>query len=127
MGTIRLLLALSVVLNHSEPLPLTGNELVGGKVAVQCFFIISGFYMAMILNNGYTHLPNFYFNRFIRIFPTYWLVLALTLIGPHLIGRADRLQTIADASYFTFDTKVLMIFANLFIFGSDIMMFLFQS
>ena len=51
MGLIRALLAISVILAHSES--FLGLSLVGGKVAVQAFFIISGFYMALILNEKY--------------------------------------------------------------------------
>jgi len=48
MGFIRIILAIAVVIVHTEP--IFGFELVRGRVAVQSFFIISGFYMAMILN-----------------------------------------------------------------------------
>lgn len=50
MGLARLLLALSVVLAH---LPVLLGPLVNGHVAVQGFFIISGFYMALILDSKY--------------------------------------------------------------------------
>ena len=44
MGTIRLLLALAVVLSHSY-----GYLLVGGRLAVQMFYIISGYLISYIL------------------------------------------------------------------------------
>ena len=49
MGIIRLILAIAVVIVHTEE-PIFGFEFVRGLVAVQAFYIISGFYMAMILN-----------------------------------------------------------------------------
>ena len=51
MGTIRLLLALFVVVTHTES--FFGFNFTGGQVAVEIFFIISGFYMTMILNEKY--------------------------------------------------------------------------
>ena len=53
MGTIRFLLAVSVVVFHAKR-PLLGLTLVEGTVAVQLFFIISGFYMALVLTEKYT-------------------------------------------------------------------------
>ena len=51
MGLIRTLLAISVVLAHSSP--IFGIKLVGGQVAVQAFYMISGFYMTLVLNEKY--------------------------------------------------------------------------
>src|SRR5207248_2285953 len=48
------------------------------------FFIISGFYMAFILNEKYVGKNNsfrlFITNRFLRIYPTYWLTLLITFL-----------------------------------------------
>lgn len=78
MGILRLLFALSVVVFHSnEP---NGNFLFNATAAVNSFFIISGFYMALILDGKYHSKLVFYTNRALRIFPLYWIVLALTLI-----------------------------------------------
>ena len=57
MGFIRLLLAVSVVSSHAGVHPFL--SLVGGTVAVKTFFIISGFYIAMIINN-YKDNTSFY-------------------------------------------------------------------
>ena len=80
MGLIRFLLAMSVVAAHSAP--ILGSTLVGGKIAVQSFFLISGFYISLILNEKYpAGLQGnllFYGNRFLRIYPIYWAVLLLT-------------------------------------------------
>lgn len=81
MGILRLLLALSVLLTH------TGNifnyNIANSNVAVFSFFVISGFYMSLILDTKYTGhnaIKTFWVNRFLRIFPVYWITLALTLI-----------------------------------------------
>ena len=80
MGLIRLLLALSVVIAHS------GNSfkiLSNGSDCVQLFFIISGFYMFLILDKKYYKLSNSYYyfitNRVLRIFPMYFGILFLAI------------------------------------------------
>jgi len=81
MGVFRLILAAAVVIAHSAPVPWL--PLVNGGLAVKLFFMVSGFYMALILSGKY-HCPKgiwlFYSNRFLRIFPIYWLVLVLELL-----------------------------------------------
>ena len=80
MGIIRLLLATSVVLFHSG-IP-SGYNIANSNVAVFSFFVISGFYMAFILDKKYKgpgSLLLFFSNRFLRIFPLYWTILLITL------------------------------------------------
>jgi peptidoglycan/LPS O-acetylase OafA/YrhL len=80
MGIIRLLLATSVVLFHSG-IP-SGYNIANSTVAVLSFFIISGFYMAFILDKKYKGPGSsllFISNRFLRIFPLYWTILLITL------------------------------------------------
>jgi peptidoglycan/LPS O-acetylase OafA/YrhL len=77
MGLVRFLLAAAVVFHHStSPWNL---PLVDGHQAVRLFYIISGFYMALILDQKYPCTRKgiwlFYSNRALRIFPIYWLVL----------------------------------------------------
>jgi peptidoglycan/LPS O-acetylase OafA/YrhL len=77
MGWMRFLLAAAVVFQHSTT---PGNiPLVDGHQAVRLFYIISGFYMALILVQKYPlnrqGLWIFYTNRAVRIFPVYWVVL----------------------------------------------------
>ena len=60
MGVLRYLLALSVLLVHDVD---GWFKLIDGAAAVQCFFLISGFYMALVLNERYADLGSFYFNR----------------------------------------------------------------
>lgn len=80
MGLLRLLFAIAVVIFHSHP--LFGYESIGGTLAVHSFFIISGFYMALILNEKYTGKHSyklFITNRFLRIYPLYWTILGITV------------------------------------------------
>ena len=76
MGLLRLLLAVSIILTHS--FPLFGYKELDGIRAVEGFFVISGFYMALILNEKYTGKNRSYFlylsNRLVRIYPVYWLI-----------------------------------------------------
>lgn len=79
MGLLRLLLALAVVQEHAGS--LFGYRILTGMIAVKVFFIISGFYIALILNEKYRKEKNWYWlfitNRFLRIYPLYWFVLAV--------------------------------------------------
>ena len=82
MGTLRFILALSVAYGHSGD--FLGFPLIPGDTAVQSFYAISGFYMALVLNEKYRPGSSTYFlfisNRFIRLFPVYATVLCLTLL-----------------------------------------------
>jgi peptidoglycan/LPS O-acetylase OafA/YrhL len=99
MGMLRFLLAAAVIAEHSTP--VFGLTLTGGHLAVRLFFIISGFYMALILSTKYTAAhPHRYWlfisNRFSRIYPAYYVVLFLSLAfyaaaSFHLHHPADRL------------------------------------
>lgn len=83
MGTLRLLLVLIVVIYHARrlvPLPtLPLLPIPDGHEALWIFFTMSGFYMALILNEKYPANQNrlFYLNRWLRIWPMYLGALAL--------------------------------------------------
>lgn len=77
MGTLRLFLALSVVVWH---LPHTSTKLVHGGMAVVLFYIISGFYMALVLSERYERARDFYLARALRIYPTYYAICAFILV-----------------------------------------------
>ncbi len=92
MGALRYLLAISVVVAHSGP--IFGLDLVGGRAAVEIFFMISGFYMALILkqkyDSGIRGYKLFLTNRILRIYPLYWVIIVLTLLaslGAYLFAR----------------------------------------
>jgi peptidoglycan/LPS O-acetylase OafA/YrhL len=80
MGMLRVLLAMTVLLGHTGG--FGGYMLTGGPVAVQAFYIISGFYMGLVLNERYDRPAlnrTFYLNRAIRIYSIYLFFLALYL------------------------------------------------
>lgn len=133
MGILRLLLAISVVICHSTP--IFGISIVGGQLAVQAFYIISGFYMTMILNEKYLKKEGSYklfiTNRFLRLYPIYWCVLILTVIwltGVYFLSPgADSGPVGAISSHFSgmgIGAVLLLIVSNLFLFGQDLVFFL---
>ncbi|RME56248.1 acyltransferase [Candidatus Parcubacteria bacterium] len=79
-GTYRYVLALLVVLAHTG-----GPELApwAGAYAVFAFYTLSGYLMTFILREVYgtdaAGIRRFAVNRFLRIFPLYWVVLVITL------------------------------------------------
>lgn len=80
MGIFRLFLALAVLNVHytfwnDQYFPFAFP-------AVCAFFIISGFYMSVVLHGKYGHnFPVFYLNRALRIYPICLAVLLLTVAG----------------------------------------------
>ena len=77
MGLVRVALALAVLLSH---LPLASYKFLSGGLAVQSFFIVSGFYMALVLGGKYKDVGLFYSNRLLRLFPTYFVTCALAAL-----------------------------------------------
>ncbi|MFB2919791.1 acyltransferase family protein [Aerosakkonema funiforme] len=130
MGFLRFILAVSVLIFHSHP--IAGIKLVGGQIAVQSFFIISGFYMALILTEKYVgkgYYKAFMKSRLVRLFPAYWaviLVIAMfSLLHSYLLGGGLFLQSwMANWQSVNIFSKIYLLFTNLFIFGQDIVMFL---
>ncbi len=130
MGLIRALLAIAVVVYHSYY--FFGEKLTGGTVAVQAFYIISGFYMALILNEKYKDQKGawklFITNRFLRLYPIYWVVLILA-IATSVVGYLVWDQPFYLYAWMTMPENthwtviVIMVFANLFMFGSDWLFF----
>ncbi|MFZ4115859.1 MAG: hypothetical protein ACOYK6_03935 [Chthoniobacterales bacterium] len=51
-----------------------------GNQAVQIFYAISGFYMALVLSSRYATLRDFYVSRVLRIYPLHGVVLLGTLL-----------------------------------------------
>jgi peptidoglycan/LPS O-acetylase OafA/YrhL len=85
MGMVRVALAMAVVLSH---LPLASYKFLSGGLAVQAFFIISGFYMALVLDGKYKDVGLFYSNRLLRLFPTYFVMVALTAIAVYAFNAS---------------------------------------
>lgn len=81
MGLVRFLLALSVVLDHVGG--VSGYVMIGGPAATECFFLLSGFCVALVLHERYEgpgQTKLFYRNRLLRLYGLYLPALALTLV-----------------------------------------------
>lgn len=129
MGLLRFYLALCVVAMHSTPiLPWTMHD---GMQAVQIFYLISGFYMAMVLSAArYSSVRRFYWSRFLRIFPVTWVVLAGVLASSCVAGLSTG-HWMALSPYvsnpFSVNGALGVIVAavsNVTLFGQDWVMFL---
>lgn len=120
MGLLRFLLALSVVLAHAPVRILfPGQPLVGGALAVQIFFMISGFYMALILDGKYSDNKLFWSNRALRLLPAYFLCLLLALLVDvtlehHIMHHVDDYGVL---------TTAWVALSSLLILGRDVALF----
>jgi peptidoglycan/LPS O-acetylase OafA/YrhL len=115
MGTLRTIFAIAVVLDHVWP---GGPVFVGGRNAVQLFYIISGFLISFILveRKSYPSVWSFYVNRYLRLYPIYLVVAAISLCtrGSDFFEVYKTAPPSADA---------LLIFSNAFLVGQDWIMF----
>src|SRR5437763_1126907 len=78
MGSLRTIFAIAVVFSHCWP---EGIVFVGGRNAVQLFYIISGFLISFVLveKKTYDRVRYFYLNRYLRLYPIYISTAAITL------------------------------------------------
>jgi peptidoglycan/LPS O-acetylase OafA/YrhL len=126
MGIFRLYLALCVAVSHAgEKFPLGPHR---GHEAVQIFFMISGFYMAMVYGK-YSSNKEFFFSRFIRIFVPYWTIclgiVVVSLAMGVTYGIWVALDTYMDAAKQNETAGVILVtLSNFTIFGQDLVMFL---
>ena len=87
LGTIRILLAICVFMGHMGLQQFAFMPIGSGlfaSYAVQAFFIVSGFYMSLVLSGKYqsSRLVDFYRTRFLKIMPLYYICLIL-MLGLH--------------------------------------------
>ncbi|MCM2681483.1 acyltransferase family protein [Echinimonas agarilytica] len=84
-GTYRTLLALMVVALH-----LGGFKVMGGY-AVFGFYMLSGYLMTLIMQESYGYsiqgVRKYAANRFLRIFPSYWFSVALSIALIAIVGN----------------------------------------
>lgn len=123
MGYLRTLLALSVVFAHSPW--NNGFVFVGGRNAVELFYIISGFLIthAIRTNDSYRNPLIFFANRALRIYPIYYAVAALTLLA--LAFGSPKFLTFWQS--LGSEARWVLGISNLLIFGQDWIMFLTQE
>ena len=121
MGTIRLLLAIAVVFSHSY-----GYLLVGGRLAVQLFYIISGYLISFILIElkSYHSIKKFYLNRFLRLFPAYYFISFLTLIFFVYLSFNNNVPFFDVFDKINIFGKIYLILSNFLIVGQDLAFFM---
>lgn len=89
MGIFRTLLAFLVVCAHLPVIDEKAaiNWLTGGAdMAVNAFFLLSGFYMTLVLDRKYKNkISSFLLSRALRLYPLYWTVAGLTLLSCWLV------------------------------------------
>ena len=136
MGIIRLLLAISVVAVHSSA--ILGTKFVGGEIAVEAFFIISGFYMTLILTEKYIGVNGSYklfiTNRLLKLYPIYWTVVLLIIflsIGSLLATHgnfAGKFRAYVEYSRAYDNMSVFswmfLVITNIILIGQDVVMFM---
>lgn len=130
MGTLRALLAIAIVFNHSGG--IAGYRLMNGQLAVQEFYIISGFLITHILLTKYDSLWLFYSNRALRIFIPYWVVLGVTLLVCALVPTFGVYPGpinpwIAPRNELDIAATAFLVLTNLFIFGQDLCLWLVRD
>jgi peptidoglycan/LPS O-acetylase OafA/YrhL len=123
MGTLRTLFAISVVLGHTY-----GLVFVGGRNAVQLFYMISGFLISYVLveKKAYNTVSSFYVNRYLRLYPIYIVVASCSLVvysfltfsGTNIISFNFKTYNEAPEA-----ANILLIFSNITIFLQDWVMF----
>lgn len=89
-GIYRTVLALAVVVHHLLVFPVIGHY------AVQGFFVLSGYLMTLIMHNTYHYSPKgvalFAINRFLRLFPTYWIIILFSLMLFYFVGESNSVE-----------------------------------
>lgn len=121
-------MAIAVVIAHIGP--LWGIRLPDSVIAVQLFFMISGFYMSLILDSKYGGKSPFLFisNRFLRIFPIYWMVLIFGILGCALSAwlTGEWLFMAPYVKYYASlkpGTWLYLVFSHLLILGQEATLF----
>jgi peptidoglycan/LPS O-acetylase OafA/YrhL len=128
MGFLRLYLALCVVAAHAGA--WVGPWMLDSVQAVQSFYIISGFYMQLILSGKYAGVGQFYESRALRIYVPYFVVLAIvvvvSVVSGVVGGRWLALGTYVAEGWGGNDPGAVVVAAmtNVTVFGQDAIHFL---
>lgn len=122
MGCVRTLLAVSVVLIHAY-----GFVFVGGIVAVQLFYVVSGFLISFVLIEArhYETVGDFYENRFLRIYPIYAVVALFTLAMYLVAGGLFGIEAPFVEAFHSLGpvAKLSLIVTNITVLGQDLILF----
>lgn len=119
MGVVRVALALAVVLSH---LPPATFHFISGGLAVQCFFIISGFYMALVLSGKYTSASTFYSNRLLRLMPGYFVMMAIAAFALLVLNASVTISPeMLNAAYSRRDVGAFFVVENIVVVGQELL------
>lgn len=133
MGLLRLLLALAVVADHAGPaFGIPWLRMTNAPLAVQIFYVVSGFYMTLVLNEKYVGPGSygvFARSRLLRLVPMFLVVLATTVFGGLLL-RAITGAVIPPLQYWSqhgaslgWGEWLVLALANVTIVGQDLLSF----
>lgn len=91
-------------------------KIVGGEVAVQAFFMISGYYMALVVNN-YSSKKDFWISRYLRLYPTYLVCGILTVLLMVKTQQFEKYYQVLknlplEATIFTITTNASIFFQD---------------
>lgn len=89
LGTLRLLLAVTVVTYHARWKPL---ELNTGVIAVAVFYVISGYVITALFSERFflkNDLKGFYWERTLRIAPQYYFYLGICIITFYVVDLSS--------------------------------------
>ncbi len=119
MGIIRVALALSVVIWH---VPGNHTRALNAAVAVLAFFMVSGFYMALVINEKYAPsgagwVKRFYQARALRLYPVY---LAMCVVMVAVYAWSHHPNPFTSRLPVSFAEQLLLALTNITIVGQDL-------
>ena len=128
MGLLRVFLATMIVVLHTAP------EYVQG-FPFPLIFVLSGFYMGLVLTEKYTgpgRFRLFFTNRLLRLMPPYWIFLSFSLIVAvfYLTVMGSSLMLgpwITSWPHLSLSAIVTLITANITIYGQDLLFFCYLN
>lgn len=128
MGMLRVLLAICVILAHTHPV---GFQIADGGTAVQCFYVISGYFMALILNEKYVSKSSnriFYSNRFLRYIcdylPILFIIICISMVNYHISHTGCIARWVENWQRLTVLDIIAFGLSNLIFLGHDWSMYL---
>lgn len=108
---LRLIFASFVIISHSYPLTgikecdwlcqLSSNQISFSYLGVRGFFIISGYLIFQSLERS-KNLVDYYWKRFLRLFPALFIVLILTIILAPFVYESKHINFLSNKDVWTY-------------------------